>query len=58
MIFQIIREIKVSGENKRKVYAEWRQDQIERELEKKLPGAADALKQVVEEFKKLSISIP
>lgn len=59
MKFQIIREIKIKGQKiQRKIFAEWDQAQIEEELERQLPGGANALRKIVAKFKKKTISIP
>ena len=55
MKFVIFREVE---KGKRKFFVEWNQDKITVELEKQLPGAAEAFNKVVELFKKESIKIP
>ena len=55
MKFAIFREIK---KGKRKFLAEWGQKQIEKELDRELPGSGKALNKIVEQFKKQSLRIP
>ena len=55
MKFAIFREVEKGS---RKFLVEWDQDKITAELERELPGAAEAFNKVVELFKKESIRIP
>lgn len=54
MKFVIYRE----AEGKRKTLIEWKQDEILVEIEKELEGAGNALSNVIEKFKKETITIP
>ena len=56
--FAIFREVEKDGKKQRKVYVEWGQTEIIMEIEKELEGAGQALVNVIEKCKKLSITIP
>ena len=59
MRFAIFREFIQDGKQKRKVYIEWSQEKIEQELSKELGlDVSKALNNIIEKFKKLSITIP
>ena len=59
MKFAIFREFVQDGKQKRKVYIEWPQEQIAKELSEELGlDVSKALNNIIEKFKKLSITIP
>ena len=59
MKFAIFREFIQEGKQKRKVYIEWPKEKIEQELSRELGlDVSKALNNIIEKFKKLSITIP
>ena len=59
MKFAIFREFVQDGKQKRKVYIEWPKEKIEQELSRELGlDVSKALNNIIEKFKKLSITIP
>jgi len=59
MRFAIFREFVQEGKQKRKVYIEWPKEKIADELSKELGlDVSKALNNIIEKFKKLSITIP
>jgi hypothetical protein len=59
MKFVIYRDVKIKGEKTRKALAEWDQEKILKEVEKRLgEKGVSAFNEIIKEFKKETVTIP